>query len=110
MDLAGVGAQPLGAVAVAQLGHDLALDLAHPLARQPEQLPDLVERARLAVVEAEAQIPMAMAEAFRAGRLGVMDYYNMQNVQSDTAMRKAIAESSSPDMGAMGGTTTTGNA
>lgn len=69
-----------------------------------------VQEMRARVVEAEAQIPMAMAEAFRAGRLGVMDYYNMQNVQSDTAMRKAIAESSSPDMGAMGGTTTTGNA
>jgi uncharacterized protein YqfA (UPF0365 family) len=43
------------------------------------------------VVEAEAQVPLAMAEAFRSGRLGVMDYYRMQNIQSDTQMRSSIA-------------------
>jgi uncharacterized protein YqfA (UPF0365 family) len=43
------------------------------------------------VVEAEAQVPLAMAEAFRSGRLGVMDYYRMQNIQSDTKMRGSIA-------------------
>ena len=46
---------------------------------------------RAKVIESEAQIPLAMAEAFRAGKLGVMDYYNMMNVQSDTNMRDAIA-------------------
>jgi len=43
------------------------------------------------VGEAQAQVPLAMAEAFRSGRLGVMDYYKMENIQSDTAMRSSIA-------------------
>ena len=42
-------------------------------------------------MEAEAEVPKAMAEALRTGKLGVMDYYNMQNVVSDTRMRDAIA-------------------
>ena len=50
-----------------------------------------VEEMRAKVVEAEAQVPLAMAEAFRSGRLGVMDYYRMQNIQSDTSMRQSIA-------------------
>jgi uncharacterized protein YqfA (UPF0365 family) len=49
------------------------------------------QEMRAKVVEAEAQIPLAMAEAFRNGRLGVMDYYKMENVQADTRMRGAIA-------------------
>lgn len=43
------------------------------------------------VIEAEAEIPKAMAEAFRKGNLGVMDYYKMQNVKADTDMRNAIS-------------------
>lgn len=43
------------------------------------------------VVEAQAEVPHAMAEAFKKGKLGVMDYYNMMNVQADTEMRKAIS-------------------
>jgi uncharacterized protein YqfA (UPF0365 family) len=50
-----------------------------------------VEEARAKVVEAEAQVPLAMAEAFRSGHLGIMDYQRIQNLQSDTAMRRAIA-------------------
>jgi uncharacterized protein YqfA (UPF0365 family) len=69
-----------------------------------------VQEMRAKVVESEAQIPMAIAEAFRNGKLGVLDYYNMQNVQADTGMRKAIAESASPEMGTTGGSATTGNA
>ena len=42
------------------------------------------QEMRAKVVEAEAQVPMAMAEAFRAGHLGIMDYYRMKNVQADT--------------------------
>ncbi|MEP7236064.1 MAG: flotillin-like protein FloA [Ignavibacteriota bacterium] len=68
-----------------------------------------VQEMRAKVVESEAQIPMAIAEAFRSGKLGVLDYYNMQNVQADTGMRKAIAESASPDQGNLGGSSTTGN-
>jgi len=49
------------------------------------------QKNRAAVVLAEAEVPRAMAEAFRNGRLGVMDYYKMQNVQADTSMRSAIA-------------------
>ena len=45
------------------------------------------------VVEAQAEVPHALAEAFKAGNIGVMDYYNMMNIQSDTEMRKAISES-----------------
>ena len=44
------------------------------------------------VVEAQAEVPHAMAEAFKAGHLGVMDYYNMMNIQSDTEMRKSVSE------------------
>jgi uncharacterized protein YqfA (UPF0365 family) len=47
---------------------------------------------RARVVEAEAEVPRAMAEAFRQGNLGLMDYYRMKNVQADTAMREAIAD------------------
>ena len=50
-----------------------------------------VEENRAAVVLAEAEVPKAMADALRSGRMGVMDYYNLRNVQSDTEMRNAIA-------------------
>jgi uncharacterized protein YqfA (UPF0365 family) len=52
----------------------------------------LEQEMRARVVEAEAEVPRAMAEAFRQGNLGIMDYYRMKNVQADTAMRDAIAE------------------
>lgn len=48
-------------------------------------------RARAKVIEAESEIPMAIAEAFRSGNLGVLDYYKLQNMQSDTDMRNSIA-------------------
>ncbi len=48
--------------------------------------------ARAKVIEAEAQIPLAMAEAFRSGNLGIMDYYKMQNIQADTDMRESISK------------------
>jgi len=51
-----------------------------------------IEEMRARVVEAEAQVPEALASAFREGKLGVMDYYNMNNVISDTEMRRSIAE------------------
>ena len=50
-----------------------------------------VQEMRAKVVEAEAEVPKAMAQAFINGNLGVMDYYNMQNIQSDTKMREGIA-------------------
>jgi uncharacterized protein YqfA (UPF0365 family) len=51
-----------------------------------------VAKQRARVVEAEAEVPRAMAEAFRSGRLGVMDYYQFKNIQADTDMRDAIAK------------------
>jgi uncharacterized protein YqfA (UPF0365 family) len=59
-------------------------------AREAEMAATVVEN-RAKVVEAEATIPMAIAEAFRNGNLGVMDYYRLRNIQSDTGMRDAIA-------------------
>ena len=50
-----------------------------------------IEEARAALVEAQAEVPKAMAEAFRSGRLGILDYYKLRNVQADTDMRRAIA-------------------
>ena len=50
------------------------------------------QEARAKVIEAEAEVPLAMAEAFRSGRLGIMDYYRMQNIQADTKMREDIAK------------------
>ena len=49
------------------------------------------QEARAKVIEAEALVPQAMAEAFKKGNLGIMDYYRMQNMQADTAMRENIA-------------------
>lgn len=59
----------------------------------------LVEENRAKVVEAEAQIPLAMSEAFRKGNFGIMDYYRLRNIQADTAMRDAIGK---PDPNAGG--------
>jgi len=51
------------------------------------------QEARANVIQAEAEIPKAIAEAFVKGNLGVMDYYKMQNVQADTEMRQSISGS-----------------
>jgi uncharacterized protein YqfA (UPF0365 family) len=51
----------------------------------------MVQENRAKVVLAEAEVPLAIAQAFRDGRLGVMDYYSLKNLQSDTDMRNSIA-------------------
>lgn len=51
-----------------------------------------VAKQRARVVEAESEVPRAMADAFRSGNLGIMDYYNMKNIQSDTDMRNSISK------------------
>lgn len=56
-----------------------------------QEMKALVEEMRADVVKAEAEVPLALAEAFRAGHLGVMDYMRYKNIQADTSMRKAIA-------------------
>ena len=48
------------------------------------------------VVEAQSDVPHAIAEAFRSGNLGVMDYYNLRNIQADTDMRDAISKAGGP--------------
>jgi uncharacterized protein YqfA (UPF0365 family) len=60
------------------------------IAHEQENIAKQAEN-RAQVVLAEAEIPRAMAEAFRNGHLGVMDYYKLRNVQADTSMREAIA-------------------
>jgi uncharacterized protein YqfA (UPF0365 family) len=59
------------------------------IAHEQEMIARVAEM-RSKVVEAEAQIPLAMAEAFRSGNMGIMDYYHMKNLNSDTAMREKI--------------------
>ncbi|MCW5766754.1 MAG: flotillin-like protein FloA [Phycisphaeraceae bacterium] len=61
-----------------------------------------IEENKAAVVLAEAEIPRAIAEAFRGGHLGVMDYYRLKNVQSDTLMRSAIAGGGTQSVGERG--------
>lgn len=53
-----------------------------------------VEEMQAKVVEAQAAVPLALAEALREGRLGVMDYYRLQNIQADTKMRDSISDDS----------------
>lgn len=52
---------------------------------------------RAKLVEAEAEVPLAMAEALREGKLGVMDYYNMKNIMADTNMRASISKMAEDD-------------
>ena len=63
---------------------------AFAVAKEQEMIAHVQEN-RAKVVQAEAEIPMAIAEAFRKGNLGITDYYNLRNVQADTEMRNAIA-------------------
>ena len=51
-----------------------------------------VEEMRAEVIAAEAKIPLAMADAFRSGNMGIMDYARYRNIESDTHMRRSIAE------------------
>lgn len=60
-----------------------------------------VQDMRAKLIEAQAQVPQAMAEAFRSGKLGIMDYWRIQNMQADTEMRTAIAR---PEDDKRGGT------
>jgi len=64
---------------------------------QEQEMKARVHEMRAKVVEAEAEIPLAMSQAFREGNLGVMDYYNMKNVASDTKMRDSISRSVEPE-------------
>ncbi len=59
---------------------------------QEQEMKARTQEMQAKVVAAEAEVPLAMAHAFREGKLGVMDYYNMQNVQADTQMRESISK------------------
>lgn len=63
---------------------------------QEQEMKAAVQEMRAKVVEAEAEVPRAMAAALREGKMGVMDYYQMQNVVADTQMREGIAKASAP--------------
>ena len=67
-----------------------------------------IEENRAKVVEAEAEVPKAIANAFQNGKLGLMDYYKLRNIQADTDMRALIAKMGPPSRkaGAPTGTAT----
>ncbi len=62
---------------------------------EEQEMTARTQEMRAKVVAAEAEVPKAMAQAFRDGNLGIMDYYKMENIKSDTGMRDAIADSDS---------------
>lgn len=57
---------------------------------QEQEMKARTQEMRAKVVEAESEVPKAIAQAFREGKLGVMDYYNLRNIQADTQMREKI--------------------
>ena len=66
------------------------------------------QEARANVIQAEVEIPLAMADAFRSGNMGIMDYYKFKNIQADTQMRESIAQpsTSKPSKGSKGNSAT----
>jgi uncharacterized protein YqfA (UPF0365 family) len=77
-------------VAEAKAEERRAMAVAHE-----QEMKAKAQEARAKVIEAEAEIPKAIAAAFNSGNLGVMDYYRMQNVQADTEMRQSVSGSGS---------------
>jgi uncharacterized protein YqfA (UPF0365 family) len=59
---------------------------------QEQEMIARVQEMKAKVVEAEAEVPLAMSEALRSGNLGIMDYMNYRNIQADTAMRDSISK------------------
>jgi len=66
---------------------------------QEQEFQAEVQKNRALVVLAEAEVPKAVAESFRSGNLGIMDYYRMQNIQTDTDMRESISGDGGGDGG-----------
>ena len=66
---------------------------------QEQEMKAKTQEMRAKVVEAESEVPKAMAEAFRQGNLGILDYYRMENIKADTSMRQNISgtESEKPE-------------
>lgn len=63
---------------------------------EEQEMAARVKEMRARVIEAESQVPLAIADAFRNGNLGVMDYYNIKNIQADTQMRSSIGTQEAP--------------
>ena len=84
-------------VAEAKAEERRAMAVAHE-----QEMKAKAQEARAEVIRAEAEIPKAMAESFRSGNLGIMDYYKMRNIEADTSMRGSIADSTGKPKG--GGT------
>ena len=59
---------------------------------EEQEMTARTQEMKAKVVEAESEVPKAMAQAFREGNMGIMDYYKMENIKSDTTMRDAIAD------------------
>lgn len=59
---------------------------------QEQEMRAETQKMRAKVVESEAQVPLAMAEALKSGNIGVMDHYKMKNINADTEMRNSISE------------------
>jgi uncharacterized protein YqfA (UPF0365 family) len=66
---------------------------------QEQEMRARVQEMQAKVIEAQAEVPLAMAEAFRKGNLGVMDFYRMQNISADTAMRESLSGNEEDDQG-----------
>lgn len=64
---------------------------------QEQEMKARVQEMRSKVVEAEAEVPLAMAHAFKEGKLGVFDYVNMKNIEADTSMRESISGNKDSD-------------
>ena len=59
---------------------------------QEQEMKAKAQEARAQVILAEAEVPRALADAFRSGNLGVMDYYKLENIKADTSMRDGISK------------------
>ena len=56
------------------------------------------QEARAEVIQAEAEVPKALAQALREGKMGFMDYYKLENLKGDTAMREGISKMTAKDV------------
>ncbi len=68
---------------------------AEAVAHEQENLAKIVE-SRAKLVEAEAEVPLAISESFRSGKLGILDYYKLKNIEADTEMRRSVASAGTP--------------
>jgi uncharacterized protein YqfA (UPF0365 family) len=66
---------------------------------QEQEMKAKAQEMHAKVIEAESQVPLAIAQAFREGKLGVLDYYNLKNIQADTSMRDRIGKSKREEEG-----------